>query len=105
MDQRNITYPVLVVFNKDILVGVKIMLVFTVLVSLPNKTCLKQMAPIMSRKRNRHKKLSKYNTKLRRTYPKEADRLGEYGSKQQSTPTTIKNDVRNKRHVTNHLTR
>ena len=33
------TYPVTVVFNNNILVCVKIVLVFIVFVSLPNKTC------------------------------------------------------------------
>jgi hypothetical protein len=45
--------------------------------------------------------LSKENTMLRTTYPKEADHLEEYGSRQQKSnlPTKMKDSVRNKKYT------
>ena len=81
------------------------MLVFTVLVSLPNKTCSKQMTTIMSDKRSRHKKLQNWNTSWEEPTPKRQIVLGECGSKQQKIIDTNKDgniSVRNKKQIPNH---
>jgi hypothetical protein len=73
-------------------VCVKIMFVFTVLVSLPNKTCSKHIATNISYKAKQVDTLRKENIMLRRTYPKEADHLEEYGSRQRKKQFTHKDE-------------
>jgi len=69
------------------------MLVFTVLVSLPTEICSKQVYTLRNE-----------NIMLRRTYPKEADHLEEYGNRQQNInlPTKMNANVRNKKYIPNY---
>jgi len=48
--------------------------------------------------------LRKENTMLRRAYPKEADHLEEYGSRQRKSnlPTKMNDNVRNKKYIPNY---
>jgi len=49
-------------------------------------------------------RLRKENTMLRRAYPKEADHLEEYGSRQRKSnlPTKMNDNVRNKKYIPNY---
>ena len=73
------TYPVTVVFNNNILVGVKIVLVFIVFVSLPNKTCSGDNAPNYQKDEEARKCLKEDGPfQFRITYPTMADHLGDF---------------------------
>jgi hypothetical protein len=83
-------------------VRVKIMLVFTVLVSLPNKTCSKHVETIIQGKTGRHIEKRKYY--IEKNIPqrgRSSRRIWQQATKS-NLPTKMKNNVRNKKYTTNY---